>query len=41
MSKDSVDDEQDWAGHPDIPVSGEELRDLIARDYSGGKWAWR
>lgn len=34
-------DETDWAGHPDIALSDEEVRALIAQDYAGGKWAWR
>lgn len=28
-------------GHPGIPVSAEELAELIAQDYRGGKFSWR
>lgn len=33
--------EGDWENHPNDPVSEEELARIIARDYGGGKFAWR
>lgn len=41
MRRTEPDDAEPWAGHPDTPVSDDELAALIAQDYSGGKWAWR
>lgn len=31
----------EWDGHPDVVLSDDEVRKLIAQDYSGGKWAHR
>lgn len=31
--------DDEWAGHPDVPVSESELAALIREDYKSGTWA--
>lgn len=34
----SWDEDDPWAGHPDIVLSDAEVRALIAEDYRSGTW---